>query len=67
MNWKSQLLSKQELDFIKESGYTIRVKWISPAEGFEYRISLMGDEEVLAYRKSARAAFNFIMRLKRRG
>lgn len=44
------------------AGYVIRVAWISPTEGYEYRVSLMGHDEVLAYRKSERAAVNFANR-----
>lgn len=44
------------------AGYTIRVAWISPMEGYEYRVSLMGQDEVLAFRKSERAAVNFANR-----
>jgi len=58
-------LNVEELDTIFSLGYTIHVRWISPVEGYEYRVSKIGatpDEPVLAYRKTARAAFNFIIR-----
>jgi hypothetical protein len=62
---KASLLTVDELDKVFSLGYTIHVKWISPVEGYEYRVSKIGDtpdEHILAYRKSARAAFNFIVR-----
>ena len=41
-------------------GYSIRDVWIGPVEGTEYRVAYTGFPEILAFRKSARAAFNFI-------
>ena len=54
------MVTVQELDFIMKHGYSIRVSWIGPVEKFEYRVSQIGQKEILAYRKSSRAAFNFI-------
>lgn len=56
------LTTQEELDFIFEHGFTIRSQWISPMERVEFRVSRLGVEKVLAYRKSERAAYNFIVR-----
>ena len=47
---------------IPPSGYAIHVVWIGPLEGYEYRVYLMGTPNVLAYRKSWKAAVGFARR-----
>jgi hypothetical protein len=58
---KNKTLSVKEIDLIQRLGYTIRSRWIGPVEGYEYKVAKMGSEIALAYRKSSRAAFNFIV------
>jgi hypothetical protein len=52
-----------EMDWLFDHGYTITSKWISPNEGYEYRLHKLGQEKVLAYRKSERACYNYAVRL----
>lgn len=55
-------LTLDEIEFIFKHGYTIREKWISLVERWEFSIYRMGGENLLAIRKSPRAAYNFIVR-----
>ena len=55
-------LTVAEINQITAWGYCIRTMWISPIEGWEYRPCIMGDKYPLAYKKTARAAYNFIKR-----
>ena len=59
---QSSVLNSDEWARVFALGYTIRHRWIGPVERWEYRVSLLGNGEVLAFRKSKRAAFNFIIR-----
>jgi len=57
-------LTADEFEFIFEHGYMIHCKWISPMERYQFSVDKMGhsgkDTPSLAYRKSLRAAYNFI-------
>lgn len=55
-------LTDKELTYINSLGYTIRSKYIGPVEGIEYRVAKIGEEKILVYRKSERAAYNFILK-----
>lgn len=55
-------LTADEIDYIFEAGYAIRSRWISPREGYEHGIYLLGAEFPIAILKSERACYNFIRR-----
>lgn len=56
-------ITAEELGWLFEKGYVIRSTWISPYEGFEYRLSEVGKESVLRFAASARACFNCAKRM----
>lgn len=66
----NELLNKEEFAWLFENGLTIRAQWISPVEGTEYTLWPMGaskESNVLCYRKSPRACYNYAHQLVKKG
>ena len=51
------------MNLLPPENYVIRVKWVGPLEGTEYRVYLRGGDEMLAVRKSWQAAVNAAQQL----
>jgi len=52
-------LTVEEIRWLQEHGYALFRNWISIDEGYECKITRMGDWRALAYRSSIRALYNF--------
>ena len=58
MNKSNRYLEADEVRWLYEHGYTVRSSWISPEEGWEYRLSHIGEEKVIAFRTTMRGCYN---------
>lgn len=54
----NRFLEVEESTWLFEHGYTIRSSWISPQEGYEYRLSHIGESKVIAFRTTMRGCYN---------
>ena len=57
-------ITQEETQWLYDNHFTVRSSWISPQEGYEFRLSYFGDGKVLAYRTTLRGCYNAARKIK---